>query len=257
LLVADPDELTIASAPPVGRTPPANRLSGTWISALGPVALQLSDSRGRTTGRSRGAVEHVGIPDTNFDQLPEAEFAFTRQDSGYTVDLAAEREGSLDLKVRVLGNGRVERTAFYLGVPLGATGRARLAMRPGAGHTAAAAGWPSLEVDTDGDGVFEAKVRPAAVLDATQSADVRPPELAIDSPAAGRAGSLSVTARWRASDAETGVLFQSAVVDPDTSPRVVVQGEQVALSAGQHQLVVSAVDRAGNAHSQRVEFQVP
>ena len=204
------------------------------ISALGPVALQLSDSRGRTTGRFRGAIEKVGILDTNFDQLPDAEFAFTKQDIGYSVNVAAEREGSLDLKVRVLGNGRVERTALYLGVPLGRPAVPVWRCGRVQADAAAAAGWPSLEVDTDGDGIFEVNVRPAAVLDASQSADTRPPELAIDSPAAGRAGGRSVITRW-ASDAETGMLFQTAVVQPETSPRVVAQGERVALSTGQRQ----------------------
>src|SRR5207248_9267443 len=128
----------------------------TWISALGPVAMQISDASGRKTGRARAsASEMTGITDTSYDQLPDAEFTFIKRDIGYTIDLAAERAGSVDLKVRVLGDGRVERTAVYVGVALGSSGRARLSMRPGTGRAVNPAGWPALEVDADGNGAFE------------------------------------------------------------------------------------------------------
>jgi len=257
LASAGDDELTIANAPSVTRAP-ARRLSGTWISALGPVALQISDASGRTTGRSRAsASETISIPDTSYDQLPDAEFTYIKHDIGYTINVAAERAGSVDLKVRVLGNGRVERTAVYLGVALGASGRARLVVPPGTGRAAAAAGWPSLELDADGDGTFEANVRAAAVLDAAHSADSRAPDLMIDAPASGRAASGPVMVRWRTVDAGAGLFAESAVLDPDTTPQRVNNGERVTLSSGQHRLVVVAVDRAGNARSQDVTFVVP
>ena len=251
------DELTIASAPSVTRTP-ATRLSGTWISALGPVALQISDSTGRKTGRARASrTAPVGIPDTSYDQLPEAEFAYLKHDNGYTIDLAAEQAGSVDLKVRVLGNGRIERTAVYLGVALGSSGHARLALMPGRGHAASPAGWPVLQVDTDGDGRFESAMQAAAVLDAVHSVDSQPPDIVIDSPAPTGTGRGPVMARWRATDSGAGVLRDSAVIDPDTTPRPVTQGETVSLAPGQHRLLVVAADRAGNARSRDVTFVVP
>jgi hypothetical protein len=251
------DELTIASAPPVTRTP-ARRLSGTWISALGPVAMQISDERGQTTGRARGsASEMLGIPDTSYDQLPDAEFTFIKHDIGYTIDLAAEQAGSVDLKVRVLGNGRVERMAVYLGVALGPSGRARLSVSPGTGRAAAAAAWPGLQVDADGDGTFEGNVRPAAILDAVHSADTRAPDLAIEAPASDRAANGSVVVRWRSGDPGAGLFAENAVIDPDTTAQRVNNGDHLTLPTGQHRLLVVAVDRAGNARSQQVTFMVP
>jgi hypothetical protein len=257
LALSDTDELTIASAPPVTQTPPG-RLSGTWISALGPVAMQISDPSGRTTGRARASASKIAaIPDTSYDQLPEAEFSFIRRDIGYTVELAAEQAGSIDLKVRVLGNGRVERTAVYLVVALGPSGRARLSVRPGTGRAANPAGWPALEIDADGDGTFEGHVRADAVLDAVHSADNQAPDVVIDSPAPARATGGPVVVRWRAADSGAGVLHESAVIDADSAPRTVTQGERVSLPSGQHRLLVVAVDRAGNARARDVPFVVP
>jgi Lecithin:cholesterol acyltransferase len=251
------DELTIASVPPVTRTP-ARRLNGTWISALGAVAMQVSDGNGHTTGRARGSASNfAAIPGTSYDQLPEAEFSFIKPDISYVLDLAAEREGSVDLKVRVLDNGRVERTAIYLGVALRSNGRARLVVSPGTGRAASPAGWPRLQVDADGDGTFEKNVPAASVLDEQHGADRRAPDLVIDSPTPGRTGGGAVTARWRAADRDAGLLLENAVIDPETAPQAVTQGERMSLSSGQHRLLVVAADRAGNARSQEVTFVVP
>jgi len=251
------DERPTVRAPSVTRTP-TTRLSGTWISALGPVAMQISDSSGRTTGRSRASrAASVAVPDTSYDRLPEAEFTFIRDDVRYAIDLAAEEEGSVDLKVRVLDNGRVERTAVYLGVVLGQRGHARLSVRPGTGHAANPLAWPALEVDFDGDGTVDASVRAAAVLDAVHSADSRAPDVVIDSPTALRLDDGAMTVRWRAADGDAGVLLETAAIDTDTTPRIVAQGERVILPSGQHKLSVVAVDRAGNARRRDVALVVP
>ncbi len=66
-----------------------------------------------------------------------------------------------------------------------------------------------------------------------------------------------MTVRWRAADRGAGLLLESAVIDPDTAPQTVTQGERVSTSSGQHRLLVVAVDRAGNPRSQEVRFVVP
>ena len=232
------------------------QLSGAWISALGPVALQLSDAEGRVTGRRPGEVDAPApaIPGTRYERLPEAEFAYTKQDRPYNLSMVAEREGSVDVKVRVLGNGRVERTAVYLGVLLGANGRAQLALTPGAGSAAAPQGWPALQIDADGDGTFERSAPASAVLDDRESADTNGPELTVQTPA-NQAGGVAI--RWQATDGDAGVLLEQATLDPDTAnARQVTNGEILSLAPGQHRLVVVALDRAGNAQSREVVFNV-
>ncbi len=255
-----------AAAPPAAAVPgvtpaPTERLRGAWISALGPVALQVRDASGRTVGRERGAetTPRPTLPDARHERLPDGEFAFVKRDAPYTFTLAAEEEGSVDLKVRVLGNGRVERTAVYLAVPLGATGSARLALRPGTGRAAAPQGWPDLEIDADGDGTFETAVRASAVLDTTESADTAAPDLAVTSPAAGGNVAGAVTIRWQAADPGAGLLLDRATIVATAggaAPRAVGNGEAVALPAGEYRLQVVALDRAGNAAGREVVFTV-
>ena len=238
---------------------PGEKLSGAWIAALGPVALEVRDAEGRATGRAAGNQDAPapGIPESHYEQLPGSEFAFLKRDAGYTLDLAAEAAGSVDVKVRVLGNGRVERTALYLNVLLGEQGRARLALRPGAGAAAAPQGWPALEVDADGDGIFEAPVPASAVLDARESADAEAPALEFTGPPAAGPGNRAAVS-WRASDAGAGLLLERATIDPDTAaPIEVANGDSVSLLPGEHRLLVVVVDRAGNARSHETTFTVP
>jgi pimeloyl-ACP methyl ester carboxylesterase len=238
---------------------PAEKLRGAWIAALGPVALELRDSEGKTTGRKRGETEAAApaAPDTRYERLPGSEFVFAKRDAAYTLSLVAESEGSTDLKVRVLGGGKIERTAIYLGVALRANGRAELDVKPGAGRANAVQGWPALRVDADGDGVFEANVQAAAVLDERASADTAAPELTVEAPVKAGKDSRTVNIRWRAADAGAGLLLERATLDPDSAASVeVTNGVTVTLTPGQHRLAVLAQDRAGNATSREVTFTI-
>ena len=250
---------TTATAPATELQAQTEQVSGLWLAALGPVAVQVRDDAGHMTGRERGApdITRAEVPETRHERLPGSDFAFLKRDGAYTIVMDAEAEGSVDLKVRVLDTGRNTRTALYLGVPLRAGGHAQLQLKPGTGHAAAAQGWPELEIDADGDGVIERRQLAAAVLDERTSADITAPELVIETPSAnaGVAGPTSV--RWRAADRDAGLLREEAIVDPEsTTPRVVTNGETVVLTSGAHRLRVMALDQAGNATSQEVRFTV-
>ena len=90
---------------------------------------------------------------------PRRSSPIIKQDIAYTIDLLAEQAGSVDLKVRVLGNGRVERTGC---LPRRGTWLERACTadaHAGHGPSSKPAGWPVLQVDTDGDGTFEGTIR--------------------------------------------------------------------------------------------------
>jgi hypothetical protein len=245
--------------PTITQQAPPQPLSGLWLSALGPVAVQVHDDAGRVTGRERGAHDagRSEMPETRHERLPGSEFAFIKRDGAYTINLDAEAEGSVDVKVRVLGNGQVARTAVYLGVVLGAQGHAQLQLTPGTGRAAAPQGWPVLQVDGDGDGVAETRVAASAVLDARESADTEAPVLTVDTPPTQAEIRGPITIQWHASDTGAGLLREEALLDAESAmQRVVRNAEQLTLAPGPHRLRVVALDRAGNASSQEVVFTV-
>jgi hypothetical protein len=234
------------------RTPPAG-LEGVWIAALGPVALEVADGQGRTTGRFPGEAQSSppGIPGSTYERAPEAEFAFLGQGEAHTLRVRAESDGSVDLKVRVLVAGQIEHTAVYLGVRLGPLGHAELPIAPDAEQAKSVADWPALAVDADGDGIFEAQTPATALLDAGESADTSAPSLTIDPPV--KTGGDVVTLSWSAADADAGLLLEQAILEPGTpSARVVRNGESLSLAPGPHQLLVLAQDRAGNTSVQEL-----
>lgn len=229
-----------------------------WVSALGPVALKLQSDTGATIGRESGVHDALpdAAPDARYERLPGAEFAALGSDSPYTLDMAAEAEGSVDVKVRILGANGIEQTALYLGVRLSATGKTSLALPQSSRLTAPLAAWPDLRVDAEGDGIFEAAVPPTAILDARASADTTAPDLTITAPT-DSATPGSVTIQWQARDQLSGLLLEQAqIITGSAAPRTVANGETVTLAPGPHRLVVLAQDRAGNAVSREVAFNV-
>ncbi len=235
---------------------PDTSLNGAWIAALGPVALQVRDGEGKLTGRTRGTeTAATDIVGSSYDRLPDGEFVFVKHEAPYVLSFTAEREGSTDLKVRVLDNGKVERTAVYLSIALGTQGQAQLEVKQGTGRANASQGWPELKVDADGDNVFEANVPASAVLNEVESADQTAPEVVIAAPATHGQAGVAIT--WQATDIGAGLLREEAIVDPDTAAaRRVQNGEHVSLAAGIHRILVVAVDRAGNAGSRELVFTV-
>ena len=230
---------------------PQSRLSGAWVSAQGPVALQLATPDGRTEGRTRSMqAASSEIAGAQYERLPGAEFAFIQNNTTSAAVFAAEGEGSVEVKIRLLNDGRVVQTIAYPLVRMAAGGTARLASLPADASQPA----PALEVDADGDGVYEAALQPAAILDERASADMIYPTIAFEQPAV---VNNQATVRWSASDAESGLQIEQAVIDGDSAtPLLAANGATVELAPGMHTLEVLAQDRAGNTAVKTTSFVV-
>jgi hypothetical protein len=238
--------------PGVSAEPPPPGLSGISIAALGPLALRVSNTEGQQVGRARGAEPELPtLPGASYDRLPDGEFVFLRQ-SGGTVELAAERAGSIDLKLRVWQHGRLVRTAIYLGVRLGANGRAVLEL-PDVRLASAWQRWPALRVDADGDRVFEAGQPLTALLDERESLDTTPPAIEVAPPAVGP--SAQAAPRWHVRDDGAGIL--RALASVDGGPLNTATEIDRPLGPGRHTVRVVALDRAGNAASREFIWSVP
>jgi pimeloyl-ACP methyl ester carboxylesterase len=150
------------ATPTTAEIKPSASLSGVWVAALGRVALEARDRVGQASGRTPGQDRaRAEIGGSRYERLPGSEFAFLKPGQPYTLALRAEHAGSVDLKLRVLAGGQVVRTLLYANVQLGPNGLARLALPPvldGADML------PALQIDANGDGVFETLARAPTVL---------------------------------------------------------------------------------------------
>jgi len=90
-------QTSAASAPATELQYQAEQVSGLWLAALGPVAVQVRDDAGRVTGRERGAPDttRAEVPATRHERLPGSDFAFLKRDAAYTIVMDAETEGAL------------------------------------------------------------------------------------------------------------------------------------------------------------------
>lgn len=242
----------------VSRATPTKKLSGALISANGKAALEVRNPNSATplTGRARGQeLQSARSNEASYDRLPGAEFAFLKRDQPYEARAVAEQDGALDLKVRLFGNGRIERTLVYPQVLVRQGGSLRVSFAPGLLRAAASIqAMPMAQVDADGDGRYEASLPAQALLDERQSVDTQRPELLLAAPVVSRG---QATFGWAASDALSGLAFQQGLLNPDSAtPRRVANGETVALAPGRYTLEVLAQDNAGNAVSRTVEFSV-
>ena len=142
---------------------------------------------------------------------------------------------------------RLVRTAVYLGVQLGPTGRATLTL-PTSGVPGAAAQSPALRIDASGAGVFTAEQPPTALLDERASLDTTPPTIEL-------ANTGAPAPRWRVRDDGAGVLRAAVSLDGGPLRDTAASGEL--LSLGRHRVQVVAVDRAGNASVRELVLPMP
>jgi hypothetical protein len=249
--LSESEAQAVSSSSAFAQALPVAGMRGVWVAALGPVAMRARDAQAGTIGRARGADQALPatISDASYDRLPEGEFIYLKRAEPYTIIVDAERQGSVDLKLRFLGSGHVEQTALYLGVQLGQAGRAQLVL-PDTSGGLPATDRPQLQLDVDGDGVFESTLAPSAVLDERASADATPPVITLDASASSVGGSATEQERmisWSAADADAGLLREWAVVDPGTpAARTLARGARARFSPGSHRLLIVAQDRAGN-----------
>jgi len=245
-----------ASKARVTSAPSAEKLRGTLVSGRGAAALEVRAASGAVTGRARGSDKALAQAEgSSYSRTQSGEAAFLRQDQRYDARLVAERDGALELRVRMFEGGQLARTAVYPQVLVRRGGSVSANLPQGlSAATLTYATLPVLQIDADGDGFSEATAAAAALLDERQSLDTEAPEVRVPLP---QAGAGQATVRWTAADALSGLAVEQGVIDPDgAAPQTVRSGETVVLAPGPHTLQVLAQDQAGNAAVRTVAFTV-
>ena len=152
----------------------------------------------------------------------------------YEVVLSATGTGSFDLDIQIFeGLEAIEKTT-YVNIPVKTENMT-------AGLTLNGA--PSnITVDNEGDGIIDEEYEPIAVLNGEEASDMMPPEIIFNMPSEIVVGS-ELTIDISVSDADSGV-FESVII---LDGLVIDNGQNVIInSVGEHKLIVSAIDRAGN-----------
>lgn len=245
-----------ASKSRVSQAPPTKKLRGALVSGGGAGALEVRSAGGAVTGRARGSDKaQVQAEGSSYSRQVGGESAFLSQDQRYEARLVAEQDGGLELRVRLFDGDALVRTLVYPQVPVRQGGSVRASLPQGLAQAAQSlAALPGLEIDADGDGVYEARAAAVALLDARQSLDTAAPELQLAQP---QLDGRRATLRWSAGDTLSGLAVEQGLLDADgAAPRLVRNGESLALTPGPHTLQVLAQDYAGNTVARTLSFSV-
>lgn len=149
--------------------------------------------------------------------------------------------------VRSINQAGISDEAIFLHVPVTQRTRGSLDLNTGTGLVG------DLKLDLNGDGSTLLTLHPT-LLAGGAAQDTTPPDLRIDSPAAGQAVVGKFSVAWTATDLESGVATSVAKLDAAGIPQILPFPQQVQVAPGQHTLDVFAEDRAGNVASRQRSF---
>lgn len=165
--------LSLTDYPAISRDSAGCSLNGTQISFHSPINLNVYDENDNHLGPNQDGDIEMGIAGAQYDDLDGNKFVFLPQGHDYRIIGQATDSGTFNARVQTIIGGQYTQTVYYNEAPLNSsTTVAKLQVNSGQPVGA-------LELDQDGDQVFEVMVEPAAVLNQEEAGDLIKPETEI------------------------------------------------------------------------------
>jgi len=146
---------------------------GQIFSVHSPVELHIYDSQNRHIGPTPNGDIEIAIPGAQYDIIEGNKFAFLPSGDTYRVFMKATDVGSFNVRIKTIVDTEVTETKYYNQIPLTTLETsAKITLSPNQTNFA-------INVDQDGDTVFESQENPDSILDANKSRDFVKPETQI------------------------------------------------------------------------------
>ncbi|MBI2459356.1 MAG: hypothetical protein HYV53_02260, partial [Parcubacteria group bacterium] len=224
-------------------------LTGTQVSFHSPIELNVYDENNNHIGPNANGDIELNIAGAQYDNLDGNKFVFLPVGHDYRVVGQATASGSFNARIQKIQNSQYTGTVYYNQVPLNSSSAvARLQINNGQSSG-------NLELDQNGDQIFETTVEPSATLNQAEAADLIKPETQIS-----LAGSLgnndyyisTTTAILTAADNQggSGILKTEYSIDNGQSWRN-YQDPIILNSDGEYNILYKATDRAGNVEAEK------
>lgn len=212
------------------------------FSTHSPVFLHIYDNLGRHTGPDAEGIIELGIPGSSYEVIGDNSFAWAPGGGEYKIVIDAYNSGNFDLKIKKMNGVSVVNQSTYLNVPLqDEKTEASIDVGP-QGEIS------SLSLDENGDGVVDSTIGATAFLEGDAAVDADAPLIAF--------GNMNEGAHYLHSD-----YLSPAVSISDSSSGIadkvfeldgkLIEDESAIdlfqFKVGEHVLVVTAVDKAGNS----------
>jgi hypothetical protein len=141
--------------------------SGIQIEYHSPIELHVYDSSDHHVGPDANGDIEMGIEGAQYDIIDNNKFAFLPLGSDYRIVGRATSKGSFDAHIRFINDGKYVRTIYFHDIPLASTSSNIQILTDNQDLV--------MQIDQDGDGIFEAEHAPDAILDEEESQDLEKP----------------------------------------------------------------------------------
>ncbi len=146
-------------------------VSGRVVSVHSPVSLNIYDSQNNHTGLDENGDIEYGIDGVAYDEIEDTKYAFLPDGMDYKVVTRATDTGTYDFYVEEIASDETKTKEYYWNeIPLQSLNtNAKIDILNGTENYV-------VNLDEDGDGVFEKTLLPNASLNSLESSDTIPPQ---------------------------------------------------------------------------------
>jgi hypothetical protein len=221
---------------------PTQRTTCRTLTILSPADIHLYDGNGLHTGRVNGVDAEELVPGTAFFNFSYNQVILAPSTVPYTLTVNGTGTGLFDLLWQDWEDSDPIRTILYQDVPVTPNTQTRLEIVSGP--------VPALQVDADGDGIFETTVNAASVVETGEALDdAHPPTTTIQVDGTSVPGGYApgVTVTLNATDNADGVGVLKTVYSLDEGQTFqTYTGPLTITGKGTWTILAQSTDRVGN-----------
>jgi hypothetical protein len=147
--------------PPSGISIEPTFVNGHQFLVIGPVDLEVIDKDGNRTGIDENHRVELNAVSTSYTEIGDTKAIFVRGHGTYTANIRADEPGVFDLRLRTVRESNVERFVYFADVPLLSVNSVATLIH----NTDIETPDDLLELDQDGDGVYETTLLPTSDIE--------------------------------------------------------------------------------------------
>ncbi|MEK6840088.1 MAG: hypothetical protein AABX72_04035, partial [Nanoarchaeota archaeon] len=221
--------------------------SGKALSFHSPIELHVYDDQGNHAGPTEnGDIENT-ILGVQYDIVEGNKFAFLPDGQTYIIKTKATGTGTFNARIKTIENEEVTQTQYFNQIPLTTMGtNAQIKIIPNQMEF-------TIQIDQDGDSVFEDEIQPSATLDGNQSQDITKPEtnISVEGTVGDNNWHLSnVQITLNAQDDNSGILKTEYSLDNGNTWDIYTVPILISEN-GETTILYKSTDNAGNTEIQK------
>jgi len=209
--------------------------------------MHIYDNQGNHAGPLENGDIEMNIPGVQYDIVGDNKFAYLPEGGSYTITGTATTTGVLEVEVSEVKNNKYINTAYFSDINFdSASTRIEFSLADNLDDQL-------IEVDKDGDGIYEDSFAPDSLLTEEERKDLTKPNTNISlTGTEGKNGYYvsDVGIELTAEDENSGVLKTEYSLDNGQS-WVEYQSRFLLVEDGEYKIIYSSTDRAGNREAEK------